>query len=124
MVVPTPPWQRPTRTLADRPPLSRQRIVDKALALLAKEGLDAVSMRRVAQALATGPASLYAHLRNKEELDQLMLDQLIGAVTVPEPDVALAVPLTEGGGAERFEFGLDVLVAGLVAVSDPLNGGW
>ncbi|MGH3809753.1 MAG: TetR/AcrR family transcriptional regulator, partial [Pseudonocardiaceae bacterium] len=86
MAVPTPPWQRPVRTAADRPPLSRRRIVDQALALLADDGLDGVSMRRVAQALGTGPASLYAHLRNKDELHQLMLDQLIGEVTVPEPD--------------------------------------
>ncbi len=86
MTVPTPPWQRPSRSGPDRRPLSQRRIVDQALALLAGEGLDAVSMRRVAQALDTGPASLYAHLRNKEELYQLMLDQLIGEVTVPEPD--------------------------------------
>lgn len=85
MAVPTPPWQRPARSTPDRPPLSQRRIVDEALALLAREGLDAVSMRRVAQALNTGPASLYAHLRNKEELYQLMLDRLIGEVTVPEP---------------------------------------
>jgi AcrR family transcriptional regulator len=86
MAVPPPPWQRPPRCTSDRPPLSRQRIVDEALALLAREGLDAVSMRRVAQALKTGPASLYAHLRNREELYQLMLDQLIGEVIVPQPD--------------------------------------
>lgn len=84
MVVPTPPWQRPSRP--ERTPLSQRRIVDQALALLTSEGLEAVSMRRVAHALNTGPASLYAHLRNKEELHQLMLDRLIGEVTVPEPD--------------------------------------
>lgn len=86
MAIPTPPWRRPSRSVPGRPPLSQQRIVDQALTLLAEEGLDAVSMRRVAQALGTGPASLYAHLRNKEELYELMLDQLIGEVTVPEPD--------------------------------------
>ncbi|HEX2289535.1 MAG TPA: TetR/AcrR family transcriptional regulator [Pseudonocardiaceae bacterium] len=86
MAVPTPPWQRPARPVQDRPPLSQRRIVDQALVLLAEEGLDGVSMRRVAQALGTGPASLYAHLHNKEELCQLMLDQLIGEVAVPEPD--------------------------------------
>lgn len=86
MAIPTPPWRRQSRSVPDRPPLSQQRIVDQALTLLAEEGLDAVSMRRVAQALGTGPASLYAHLRNKEELYELMLDQLIGEVTVPEPD--------------------------------------
>lgn len=86
MAVPIPPWQRPSRSDPERTPLSQRRIVDEALALLAREGLEAVSMRRIAQALKTGPASLYAHLRNKEELHHLMLDQLIGEVTVPEPD--------------------------------------
>ncbi|MGH3963205.1 MAG: TetR/AcrR family transcriptional regulator [Pseudonocardiaceae bacterium] len=86
MVVPTPPWRRSARSVPDRPPLSQRRIVDQALVLLAEEGLGAVSMRRVAQALGTGPASLYAHLRNKEELHDLMLDQLIDEATVPEPN--------------------------------------
>ncbi len=86
MAVPIPPWRHPTRSVPDRMPLSQRRIVDQALTLLARDGLDAVSMRRIARALDTGAASLYAHLRNKDELYQLMLDQLIGEVTVPEPD--------------------------------------
>lgn len=86
MGIPTPPWQRPSRPVRDRQPLSQRRIVDQALTLLASEGLDAVTMRRVAQALNTGPASLYAHLHGKDELYQLMLDQLIGELTVPEHD--------------------------------------
>jgi len=85
MAIPIPPWQRPSRSGPERTPLNQRRIVDEALALLSKEGLEAVSMRRVAHALNTGPASLYAHLRNKDELQQLMLDRLIGEVTVPEP---------------------------------------
>lgn len=84
--IPTPPWQRPVRSAPERTPLSQRRIVDAALALLTRDGLEAVSMRRVAHALNTGPASLYAHLRNKEELHQLVLDQLIGEVIVPQPD--------------------------------------
>ena len=57
-----------------------------ALEILAAEGFEAVSMRRVAQQLETGPASLYAHVANKEELDELMLDAVLGDVPVPEPD--------------------------------------
>lgn len=59
-----------------------------ALEVLAKEGIDAVTMRRVAQELETGPASLYAHVSNKDELAELMLDAVLAAVEPPEPDPA------------------------------------
>lgn len=45
-------------------------------------------MRRVATALGTGPASLYAHVRNKSELGDLLIDQLLSRVEVPEADPA------------------------------------
>jgi len=168
--------------------LSRERIVDVALAQMKESGYDAVSMRSIAKELGTGPASLYAHVANKDELDQLVIDRIATLVEVPEPDperwvdqvkdvmranlaayrahpgsaqAALAIiPTAEGGlraaegimqlllaggvppqaaaalppatypalttyaaemttgdGDDRFEFGLDVLLAGLVAVS-------
>lgn len=56
--------------------------------IMASEGLDAVSMRRVADALDTGPASLYAHVRNKQDLHELMLDEVFKDVRVPKPDPA------------------------------------
>ncbi len=68
--------------------LSRDRIVEVALEVLVKDGLDAVSMRRVASELGTGPASLYAHVGDKQELLEWMLDAVIGTVEIPEPDPA------------------------------------
>jgi AcrR family transcriptional regulator len=68
--------------------LSRDLIVGTALGLLEKEGLEALSMRRVAQALSTGPASLYAHVRNRDELCELMFDRILGEVEVPPADPA------------------------------------
>jgi AcrR family transcriptional regulator len=53
------------------------------MALLATEGLDGVSMRRVAQALDTGPASLYVYVRNRDELVTLLIDQIAGAIALP-----------------------------------------
>src|SRR5690606_16574099 len=67
-------------------PLSLELIVRTALELLDAEGLDAVSMRKVAQRLGTGAASLYAHVRNKDELHELVLDLVIGEIALPEPD--------------------------------------
>lgn len=59
-----------------------------ALIILDDEGFDAVTMRRIAQELETGPASLYAHVSNKDELAELMLDAVFADVAVPEPDPA------------------------------------
>jgi len=84
--IPTPPWRTPPKPAPTKQPLSQGLIVDTALRVLEAEGLDAVTMRRVAQELDTGPASLYAHVSNKEELQQLMLDRVAGEIEVPEPD--------------------------------------
>jgi len=85
---PLAPWQprSPSGRKPARTPLSRDRIVDAALEVLVAEGYDAVSMRRVAQALGTGAASLYAHVANKRELDQLMLDRAAEGLEIPDPD--------------------------------------
>jgi AcrR family transcriptional regulator len=69
-----------------RQPLSRERIVDAALRILDAGGLDAVSMRSVAEALGTGPASLYAHVSGKDELLSLLIERLAGELHLPEPD--------------------------------------
>ncbi|MEU3622288.1 TetR/AcrR family transcriptional regulator [Amycolatopsis coloradensis] len=76
---------RPRRR-AEKPVLSQELVVKTALDLLAAEGLEAVSMRRVAQALDTGPASLYAHVANKDELHELMVDHVLDFGPFPEPD--------------------------------------
>src|SRR5690606_28095546 len=70
--LPTPPWRKPRRGGRTRRPLSRDLIVETAQAVVRAEGLDAVSMRRVAQELGTGPASLYAHVSDKDELLELV----------------------------------------------------
>ncbi|MBO2453997.1 TetR/AcrR family transcriptional regulator [Actinomadura barringtoniae] len=84
--IPTPPWRKKRPTAPARQPLSQDLIVETAIRVLDAEGLDAVSMRRVAQELNTGPASLYAHVSNKEELLDLMLDQIVAEVELVEPD--------------------------------------
>ena len=86
--VPDPPWWRkrgdPNR--AGRKPLTRDAIVDAALTLLEREGLQGVSMRKLAQELGSGAASLYWHVGDKEELLALMLDRVVGEAEVVDPD--------------------------------------
>lgn len=86
--IPPPPWQR----LPDRPsrrrrePISRDAIVAAAIQLLDREGLAALSMRRLAEELGTGAASLYWHVGSKDGLLDLVFDQIIGEYQVPDPD--------------------------------------
>ena len=85
--MPTPPRRgRPARPALARVPLTRDRIGDAALRLVDAGGLDAVSMRSVAEALGTGPASLYAHVAGKDELLSLLIERLAGEMHLPEPD--------------------------------------
>ncbi|GEL17731.1 TetR/AcrR family transcriptional regulator [Pseudonocardia asaccharolytica] len=84
--VPEPPWRTPRKAVPARRQLSREVIVEVALQVLRAEGIDAVSMRRVATELGTGAASLYAHIANKDELLELVFDEVVGEVPVPEPD--------------------------------------
>jgi AcrR family transcriptional regulator len=63
-----------------RPPLTRRRIVMAGLALVEAEGLEALTMRRLAAALDVTPMSLYNHVADKAELIDVMLDYVIGDV--------------------------------------------
>src|ERR1700761_5101672 len=86
--IPPPPWQRlPERSCRKRrDPISRDAIVAAGIAVLDREGLAALSMRRLAEELGAGPASLYWHVGSKDGLLDLVLDQIIGEVKVPDPD--------------------------------------
>ncbi|ANP51011.1 AcrR family transcriptional regulator [Streptomyces griseochromogenes] len=63
-----------------KPALTREGIVAAAVAILRAEGLRKVTMRRLAQELETGPASLYVYVRNTDELHAAVLDELLGTV--------------------------------------------
>jgi len=68
-------WERPEPP--DRPvpaPLSRERIVRAAIQLADADGLDAVSLRKVATALDVRPMRLYSYIAGKDELLDLMVD--------------------------------------------------
>jgi AcrR family transcriptional regulator len=69
-------------------PLSRDVIVRATLDLLMREGIENVSLRKVATALDTGPASLYAYVEDLEELHMLVFDRALAAVdTVGDPSL-------------------------------------
>jgi AcrR family transcriptional regulator len=66
--------------------LSVEAIVTAAIEVLDESGLAGLSMRRVAERLHTGAASLYSHVSGREELLELVYDELVGRVRLPEPD--------------------------------------
>ncbi|GGQ45587.1 TetR family transcriptional regulator [Streptomyces asoensis] len=73
-------------------PLSREAIVRTGLAVLDRDGLDALTMRRVAKELDTGPASLYVYVANRDDLMAAMLDEALARVPL----------VTEGTWRERL----------------------
>ncbi len=88
-----PSMNRPVRhrSTRDRPakaPLSVDGIIEAALAILKSDGLEAVTMRRVAAALDTGPGSLYVYVSGREGLLEGMLDRVIATVGLEAPDPA------------------------------------
>jgi AcrR family transcriptional regulator len=90
----TPKERRATRHLRPNPdgpkPPRRtvEQVIDTALGLIAAEGYEALTMRRLANALDTGPASLYNHVVNKADLDELLIGRLCAELVLPEPDPA------------------------------------
>jgi AcrR family transcriptional regulator len=66
--------------------LTLEAILEASLALLDAHGADALTMRGVADALGCSQASLYRHVRNREELVTLLYDRAISVASTPPPD--------------------------------------
>ena len=115
---------------ADR--LSTDRIVEVAIVQMREHGYDAVTMRSIARELGTGPASLYAHVANRAELDQLVVGRVCSQWQIPDPDPdhwddqlrASMAQLLEvyraNPGVARCTLGMIPLEPGLLVVSERL----
>ena len=68
---------------ATRKPLSRERVLEAAVALADEAGLEAFSMRALAQELGVVPMALYKHVANKDELLDGMVDSVFGEIELP-----------------------------------------
>jgi AcrR family transcriptional regulator len=88
-------WLRPERAArGPAPEHSRAEIAAAAVRLADSGGLAAASMRKVAEAVGTGPASLYRYVANRQELLSLMTDQVAAEVRHPEPSGDWVADLT------------------------------
>jgi AcrR family transcriptional regulator len=72
-----------------RKPLNRARILDTALAIVDDEGIEALSMRKLGQALGYEAMSLYNHVANKDDLLDGILDLVLAEMEPPDPDGGL-----------------------------------
>jgi len=68
-------------------PLSRDRVLRTALALVDEDGLEALSMRKLAAALSVEAMSLYNHVKNKEDIVAGMLDIVASEIEMPEGEL-------------------------------------
>jgi AcrR family transcriptional regulator len=73
--------------IANRKPLSRARVLQAAVALADEAGLEAFSMRGLAQELGVVPMALYKHVANKEELLDGMVDIVFSEIELPSGDL-------------------------------------
>jgi AcrR family transcriptional regulator len=112
----------PTHNQDRRPRLTRQRVVTEALAAIAQDGVQALTMRRLAGRLGVVPGALYHHVRNKQQLQDLVLDNVLAEV-----DVHLDSSLDWTGQlkvlAHRLRQVLEAHpgVAGILKTRDPLG---
>ncbi|KAB2339663.1 TetR/AcrR family transcriptional regulator [Actinomadura rudentiformis] len=74
-------------TRPHRAPLNTQAVLRAAVALADESGVDALSMRKLAQALGVAPMALYKHVDGKDELLDGMIEVVIGEIDPPEPGV-------------------------------------
>jgi TetR/AcrR family tetracycline transcriptional repressor len=68
-----------------RPPLDRGQVVRAAIGLLDEVGLDGLTMRRLAERLGIQAASLYRHVKDKDELLVLLADEISAEIAGPGP---------------------------------------
>ena len=75
-------WDRPARK--ERSTLTVDQILGAAMGLLDEEGIDGLSMRKLAGRLDAGATSLYWHVKNRDELVVLLIDAVYGEIELPE----------------------------------------
>ncbi len=78
--------RRAGRPRAGEEPLTRERIVEAALSLVDEEGIEGLSMRRLAKELGVDPMAIYHHLPNKRALLSALIEEVFSEMRVPEPE--------------------------------------
>jgi len=105
-----------------RPQLTRQRVVAEALAVIAQDGVQAMSMRALAARLGVVPGALYHHFGNKQQLQDLVLDGVLAEVDFhTNPSLAWTEQLKILATRLRQVLEAHPGVAGILKTRDPLG---
>jgi AcrR family transcriptional regulator len=112
----------PTVDQDRRPQLTRERVVAEALAVIAQDGVQALTMRALAARLGVVPGALYHHVRNKQQLHDLLLDGVLAEVDL-HLDLSLGWTDQLKAVAHRLRQVLEDHpgVAGILKTRDPLG---
>src|SRR5205085_11010218 len=73
-------------TKSGRKPLTKERVLEQAIALADKDGIEALTMRKLGRALGVEAMSLYNHVANKGELVAAMVDRVVEQFELPGDD--------------------------------------
>ena len=78
-----------------RAPLTREGVLETAVALADQGGIESLSMRKLAQALDVVPMALYRHVASKDELLSGLVDVVVGEIDPPRTDVGWTTAMRE-----------------------------
>jgi AcrR family transcriptional regulator len=112
----------PTVDQDRRHQLTRQRVVAEALAVIAEQGVQALTMRSLATRLGVVPGALYRHVRNKQQLHDLLLDCVLAEVDVRlDPSLGWTEQVKVLAHRLRRVLEQHPGVAGILKTRDPLG---
>jgi AcrR family transcriptional regulator len=116
-------WFNPPADDQDRrPQLTRERVVAEALAVIAEDGVQTLTMRSLAGRLGVVPGALYHHVRNKQQLHDLLLDGVLAEVDVHlDPSLAWTQQLKVLAHRLRQVLERHPGIAGILKTRDPLG---
>jgi len=105
-----------------RPSLTRERVVAEALDVISDAGVQALTMRSLATRLDVVPGALYRHVRSKEQLHDLVLDEILAEVDVRnDPEAPWPEQLTTLARRLRTVLEAHPGIAGLLKLRAPLT---
>jgi AcrR family transcriptional regulator len=112
----------PTDDQDRRPRLTRDRVVAEALVVIAEDGVQALTMRRLAGRLGVVPGAVYRHVRNKQQLQDLLLDGVLAEIDVHlDPSLPWTEQLKVLAHRLRQVLEAHPGVAGILKTRDPLG---
>ena len=102
--------------------LTRERVVEEALAVIAQDGVEALTMRGLAAHLGVVPGAVYRHVRNKQQLQDLVLDGVLAEVDFHlDPSLGWTEQLKLLAHRLRQVLEAHPGVAGILKTRDPLG---